>query len=164
MGRHRTVYKKLRDNKVAILGIPSTAKHNEKRKGIVNKTYAVYKTNKALVRKIYDVNSKLTSDSGTSMENSKTFEVGSYVKHDDGIMYTKDKQMAELNYTPPLVKDPPHYTDTYYSDVGRKIKVSKVAHGKYNGTQYTYDENGNMTSQVDYLDGLKHGTEKQWKK
>ena len=178
MGRHQTVYKRLGNNKVAVLGIPTAAKTNEKRRGIVNKTYARYKTNKAIVRRIYDASTKENCDTGIGLNDPTcTFTVGSYVESNkfnrstesswnemnNGFDYVKCKSIAELHGTPVVNGLSTWYTDTSYDPVSGRAKiVHNIKNGKYHGKQITYDNNGNMTSKVNYVDGVLHGEKKIW--
>ena len=178
MGRHRTVYKRLGNNKVAVLGIPSKAKTNEKRKEVVNKTYARHKTNRALVRRIYDVTTGTECNSGVGLYDPMcTFTVGSYVNSTnfdrdshtawdetkDGFDYYICKSLANTYGLPRIRDTPQEYTRISHDPLsGRTKSVSNVVNEKLNGRQLEYDSDGNMTSESYYVNGLLHGTKKIW--
>ena len=178
MGRHRTVYKRLAGNKVAVLGIPTRAKTNEKRKGVVNKTYARYKTNRALVRRIYDVRTKEDYKEGVGLlDSTYTFNVGSYVNSSEfnptpsswwdektrGFDYFKCKALADSYGNPVVMDTPPKYCVTSYDPLsGRASSVNKVYNGKYDGVQITYDDKGRKSSEEYYANGIRHGPKKMW--
>lgn len=178
MGRHRTVYKRLGNNKVAVLGIPSKAKTNEKRREVVNKTYARHKTNRAIVRRIYDVTTGVECDSAIDLYNpAYTFTTGSCINSTDfnrdsytawdetkeGFDYYICKSLADT-YGLPRVRDtPPTYRRVSHNPLsGRTRSITNVTNGKLDGRQLEYDSNGDMTSESYYVKGLLHGTKKVW--
>src|SRR3989344_661419 len=168
----QTVYKKGANETIIVLEIPTDAKTNEDRTGIVDPLYAKYRCDKAQVVRIY--NQKTGEEQQETMNvissrGTQKYEVGKMITVDydenktnvcsKGIHYFKTEDQAKM-----FNLEPKTYTGPYqewYDNGQMYIKCNNV-NGYPEGEYQRWHRNGQLAKKCNYVNGNLEGEDCEW--
>jgi len=159
-------------NVIVTLRIPNDSKTNINRSDIVDKKYAKYRTNKATIIDIEDMDGNKYNNAVSSVYTKKKIQ---YITHEtiteenynedvnivcgEGIHFFIDKE-ASIYYgtTPPLFNG----EFKKWWDNGQLLKKATYVNGNLHGEYKEWWSNGQLTFYAPYINGKLHGEHKRW--
>jgi len=160
-------------NSIVVLELLENSITNEKRKDVINPSFAKFRTNKVKVIKIIDVLTGDELDSDRSIYDPNfIYKVGEIIQTEinsdintvcgEGIHYFKTYKAALSWYYHNNINQIKNGTFIEYHENGRRDVEWNYLDGKLNGLQHGWYDNGQKNFEWNYLNGNREGLHQWW--